>query len=104
MVRASVLLVNHQQKIKTACFQLNRLGSLVGLVAPIMGIGIPFNRSNAGHVLLGGVLAKPQLRGIVGRQVKTVLAADGYPDQGGITGSVLVAQISYIQAAYLVNG
>lgn len=95
--------MNHHQKIKSARFQLNGFGSLVGLVAPIVGIGIPLDGGNAGHVLLGGVLAQPQLRGIVGRQVKTVLAADGYPEQGGITGSVLVAQTSYIQAAYLVN-
>ena len=68
-----------------------------------MGIGIPLDGGNAGHVLLGGVLAKPQLRGIVGRQVKTVLAADGYPEQGGITGSVLVAQVLHIQTADRVN-
>lgn len=59
MVRASILLVNHLKKIKPVSFQLDRFGSLVGLVAPIMDVGISFDGGDAGHVLLGGILAQP---------------------------------------------
>ena len=59
VVRASILLVNHLKKLKPVSFQLDRFGSLVGLVAPIMDVGISFDGGDAGHVLLGGILAQP---------------------------------------------
>lgn len=59
MVRASILLVNHLKKIKPVSFQLDRFGSLVGLVAPVMDVGISFDGGDAGHVFLGGILAQP---------------------------------------------
>ena len=59
VVRASILLVNHLKEIKPVRLQLDRFGSLVGLIAPIMDVGISFDGGDAGHVLLGSILAQP---------------------------------------------